>query len=94
VPTIREWHWDDGNLGHLRPPRPGRRAIRQVANGDPRFRRNRRGRAASHQMIGPDEGGKMWVVCIAQVPGMEWTWRAITGWEARDHEVDWYRRSR
>jgi len=94
VPIIEAWEWDDANLGHLRPPRPGRREIRQVADSDPRFRRNRRDRAATHQMIGPDAGGRMWVVCIVQVHKGGSTWRAITGWEARDSEIEWYRRSK
>jgi hypothetical protein len=94
MPIIEAWSWDDDNLNHLQPPRPNRRTIRQVAAEDPRFRRNRRGRAASHQMVGPDEGGTMWVVCIVEVSTNPGTWRAITGWRARDPEIEWYRRSR
>lgn len=99
MPTIRSWEWDEGNLGHLaRPhpdgtPRPRPRTIRQVGEEAPRFRRNLKGRAASHQMIGPDAGGTLWVVCIVETH-VTGTWRAITGWPARDPETTWYRRSR
>lgn len=94
MPTIIGWEWDEENLGHLRPPRPNRNTIREVATEDPRFRRNRRGRSASHQMIGPDAGGAMWVVCIVEVRTSLGRWRAITGWRARPREIAWYRRSR
>jgi hypothetical protein len=45
-------------------------------------------------MVGPDAGGKIWVVCIVQIPSKQDTWRAITGWRARAAEIEWYRRSR
>ena len=87
---IEEWQWDDGNLTELAAHGVSPRIVEQVAQGSPRFRQNRRRRAATHQMIGPDAGGTIWVVCIMQVGGHPGLWRAITGWKARDHEVAWY----
>lgn len=57
---IDEWDWDDGNLEELAPHGVTRRIVESVAEEAPLFRRNKRGRAASHQMIGPDPGGRMW----------------------------------
>lgn len=58
---IEEWEWDDGNLDELARHGLARRHVEQVAEESPRFRRNKRGRAATHQMIGPDFGGAVWV---------------------------------
>jgi hypothetical protein len=56
--------------------------------------RNKAGRTAAYQMIGPDDGGFMWTFCILEVftdPGL---WRVITGWAAEQPEIEWYRRQR
>jgi hypothetical protein len=67
--------------------------VEQVAEGKPRFRRNKKGRAASRQMVGPDRSGAVWVICILEVPLQAGLWRAVTGWRARDSDQEWYRRS-
>jgi hypothetical protein len=46
--------------------------------------------AASHQMIGPDKSGAIFVICIAAIPGQPGLWRAITGWPADAAEREWY----
>ena len=89
-----EWEWDEGNLRELARHKISARTVYQVAEGEPRFRANRRGRAATHQMIGPDDGDRFWVVCILCVDEEEQLWRAVTGWPAREQEIAWYRRSR
>src|SRR5688572_14518359 len=94
MPRISSWEWDEGNLTHLRHRGMRRRTVRQVAEEAPLFRRNRGRRAASQQMLGPDAGGTLWVICIVAIPGKKETWRAITGWRASDREVAWYRRNR
>lgn len=90
--TIDNWEWDDDNLDHLAQHGLNRRVVLQVAHVDPRFRRNRSGRAATHQMIGPDYGGQFWTVCIVECSGKRGTWRAITGWPSEDHEKAWHGR--
>jgi len=74
---IEDWEWDDANLDELAQHGMRRRHVEQVAEEQPLFRRNKRGRSATHQMIGPDRGSRIWVVCIAPVPGIPGTWRAI-----------------
>lgn len=88
---ISEWEWDDGNLDELAAHGVDRRAVVEVAGEAPRFRRNKKGRAASHQMIGPDRGGRMWTICIVHT--IDERWRAITGWPSEDHERSWYDKS-
>jgi hypothetical protein len=96
---IAEWQWDETNLRHLAERHPElarhpRRIVRQVWDTEPRYRANKAGRTATHQMIGPDYGGSMWTFCIMEVflePGL---WRVITGWAAEQPEIDWYRRQR
>lgn len=91
---IEQWHWDDGNLEHLRAAGLSWRTVYEVAEEAPRFRVNKKNRAASHQMVGPDYAGHMWVLCIVEAPGFSGVWRAVTGWSARDHEKDWHRRAK
>lgn len=88
---IGEWEWDDGNLSELARHGIDRSTVLAVAAEDPRFRRNMRRRAASHQMIGPDRGGQCWTVCILHLHGDRW--RAVTGWRSEEHEIDWYNKA-
>jgi len=88
-----EWQWDEDNLAELARHRLSRKTVEQVTEGNPRLRRNKKDRAATHMMIGPDQGGGLWVVCIVQVPGQRGLWRAITGWRAEPKDEEWYRRS-
>jgi hypothetical protein len=59
----------------------------------PKYRKNRKKRAASRQMIGPDRGGGMWTICIREREDQPGLWRVLTGWPADDDEKLWYRRS-
>lgn len=92
---IEAWEWDDGNIEHL-----ANRGITPELIEDeiwlesPKYNTNRKGRAASHFMVGPDRGGRIWTVCIVQVIDEPATWRAITGWPSKPHEQQWYRRAR
>lgn len=94
TPRIEEWEWDDGNLGELARHGLTRRVVLQVAEGAPMFRRNRKGRPAAYQMIGPDYGGRLWTVCIAESgPGVSDRWRAVTGWASGPKEIAWYQKA-
>jgi hypothetical protein len=91
---IESWQWDEWNLEELADHGLTRRTVLQVSAEAPRFRGNiKKNRAASHMMIGPDKGGAFWVVCIVELDS-EGIWRAITGWSARKHEIEWYRRTK
>ena len=85
---IGEWDWDDGNLEELARHGLDWFAVLQIAEEHPKFRANRKRRAASHQMIGPDRGGRYWTVCILHLHGERW--RAVTGWASTARERAWY----
>lgn len=88
---IQDWDLDDANIEELAAHGVTVEILDQVVDNKPRFRRNKKRRAATHQMIGPDHSGRMWVICILETgPSM---WRPVTGWEASDHEIEWWRRS-
>lgn len=91
---IADWQWDGDNLDQLAEHGLLAETVYQIADARPKFRRNKRKAAASHQMIGPDAGGRMWVVCIVAVRGRPGLWRAITGWGAEPEDENWYRGGR
>jgi hypothetical protein len=91
---IDSWAWDEGNLTELAAHVASRLTVLQVHGRAPRFRRNRRRRAATHQMIGPDDGGALWIFFIVAVTGQPGLWRVVTGWRAEDPDEDWYRRAK
>ena len=68
-PVIENWHWDDDNIEHLARHSLTPEIVIEVAGDLPLFRENLRGRAASHQMIGPDRMGETWVISIR---GLSW----------------------
>jgi hypothetical protein len=93
-PRIYDWQWDEYNLSELADHGITAEVVIQVSQEAPRFRPNKKNRAASHLMIGPDRGGSMWTICILRVPLQLDTWRAITGWEAENEDRKWYRRNK
>jgi len=88
---VISWEWDDHNLDESWKHGATRRDVLDVAASAPRFRSNKRHRAASHQMVGPDRGGQFWTVCIVHV--RDGRWRAVTGWRSERHEIDWYNKA-
>jgi hypothetical protein len=89
---IEGWDFDDANIEELAAHGLTPELVDQVLENGGRFRRNKKRRAASHQMIGSDGGGRFWVVCIVETGPC--IWRPITGWSAADHEIEWWRRSK
>jgi hypothetical protein len=71
---IAEWEWTDETVEHIgrHGARPG--DVLDVWEGRPKFRQNRRGRAATHQMIGPGRGGAFFAVFIRQSELYEGVW--------------------
>ncbi len=69
------------------------RTVRQVLYERPKYRKNKKNRAASHLMIGPDRGGAMWAIAIRETDYQPGLWRVINGWPAEDTDKQWYRRS-
>lgn len=87
---IAEWEWDDDLVDHLARHRVRPSDVLDVWAESPKYRRNKKGRAASHQMIGPDRGGAFFAVFIREVDPDEGRWRVITARRASDAEQDWW----
>jgi hypothetical protein len=69
------------------------RAVHQVLYGRPKYCKNKKNRAASYLMIGPDRGGAMWAIAIRESDYQLGLWDVITGWPAEDKDKEWYGRS-
>lgn len=90
---IEAWEWDEYNTSELVRHGLSRQVVLAVAEEKPLFRRNKKRRAATFQMVGPDSGGTMWTVCIVRLSYDSGLWRAVTGWKATQVERTWYQRS-
>lgn len=90
---IAEWEWDDGNTEHIAQRGLTPADIEDVWLENPKYRRNRNQRAASHQMIGPDRGGRYLTVFIRQTEKDEGLWRTVTARESTAPEIEWWRKS-
>ena len=91
---IAEWQWGPSNEDEMARHGLHPETVYQVWEIDPRYRGNKSGRSSSHQMVGPDRGGALWVICIKAIDPQEGLWRAITGWRGEPEDEEWYRRSR
>jgi hypothetical protein len=89
---IEGWDLDEANVEELSAHGISVEILEQVATEAPRFRWNKKRRAATHQMIGPDRGGGFWVICMLE--SRLFIWRPITGWPAGEPEIEWWRRSK
>jgi len=89
---IAEWLWDD-NVEHIARHGIAPGDVDDIPRNDPKFRRNRKARAATHQMIGPDAVGGFVAVFLAPVPGVAGLWRVITARPASEPERRWWETS-
>ena len=89
---VEELHFDDMSREKLASHGVSIRAARQVLYERPKYRKNRKNRAATHKMIGPDRGGAMWTIFIRETDYQPGLWRVINGWDTEDEDKDWYRR--
>ena len=92
APRVDEPDFDDHNVEEL--ARHGIHPIQvfEVLAGQPLFVRNKRGRAATYKVIGPDNGGTMLTIPIAAttVPGH---CRPVTGWASTKGEITLWRKA-
>jgi hypothetical protein len=91
---IEDWNWFDEDVEHLAAHGVRPSDVLAVWREEPRYRRNRRNRAASHQMIGPDGKGGFFAIFIREDELVSGRWRAITGRRATDAEQAWWRGSK
>jgi hypothetical protein len=87
---IAEWDWRDGDVEHLATHGVQPADVLAVWWEEPRYRRNRKNRAASHQMVGPDGRGGFFAIYIRHDAVETGRWRAITGRAATAGERSWW----
>lgn len=85
---IEEWEWDEANLRKAESHGYTPRTVDEVTVGEPKFRLNLQGRAATHQMIGSAAEAQFWTFCVLRVRGG--LWRTVTGWPSTKTEREWY----
>jgi hypothetical protein len=91
---IGEWNWLDEDVEHLAAHRVQPADVLAVWREEPRYRRNKKNRAASHQMIGPDGKGGFFAIFIREDEIVRGLWRPITGRRATTAERTWWEGSR
>ena len=91
APRVDELDFDDHNEEELARHSIDPVQAYEVLAGQPLFVRNKRGRAATYKVIGPDNGSTMLTIPIAPtaVPGR---WRPVTGWASTKGEITLWRR--
>jgi uncharacterized DUF497 family protein len=92
APRVDELEFDDYNREELAQHGIDLLQVHAVLGRQPVFVRNKRGRAATYKVIGPDNGGTMLTIPIAPtaVPGQ---WRPVTGWASTRGEITLWRKS-
>jgi hypothetical protein len=90
---IAEWEWSDEIVEHLARHGASPSAVLEVWREEPKYRANRKNRAATHQMIGPDVGGQFLTIFVREDDAHEGRWRVITARQATDAERAWWERS-
>ena len=91
---IAEWDWRDSDVEHLAAHGVQPADVLAVWREEPRYRRNRKNRAASHQMLGPDGRGGFFAIFIREDDIEKGLWRAITGRAASAAERSWWEGNR
>lgn len=82
---IGDLQFDEGNESEMARHGVAPEEVLQVAMGDFKAFRNKKGRAASHVLIGPTLGGRLLSIPIVTTE-VEGVWRPVTAWEASDGE--------
>lgn len=90
---IAEWEWRDDDIDHLARHGVQPADVLAVWREEPKYRRNRKNRAASHVMVGPDGDGGFFVIFIREDRSTRGLWRPITGRQAKPTERAWWERS-
>lgn len=90
---IAEWEWRDDDIEHLAEHGVQPAHVLAVWREAPKYRRNRKNRGASHQMVGPDGGGGFFAIFIREDETLTGLWRPVTGRRATPAERAWWERS-
>jgi len=92
APRIDELEFDEHNEDELARHGIDPLQVCAVLADQPLFVRNKRGRAATYKVIGPDSSGTMLTVAIAAT-AVRSRWRPVTGWPSTRGEVTLWRKA-
>lgn len=90
---IADWQWTDEIVEHIARHHVHPSDVLATWLGSPKYRRNKKNRVATHQMIGPDAGGRFLAIFIREDDVYEGQWRVVTARQASDAERTWWERS-
>ncbi len=88
-PKVEELDFDPYNVAEMSRHGVECEDVIAVLAGRHRFFRNRRGRAATHLMVGPDASGRMLTVPIAPTR-IRGKWRPVTAWPSSKGQITKY----
>jgi hypothetical protein len=91
--VYRELLFDDDNLAELDRHNITEADVITVMQEEPKFFRNKRGRAGTRLMIGPDSSGRILAVPIIETP-VGGVWRPITAWPANEAQKTRWRQAK
>ncbi len=86
-PEFDDLIWNRNNLNYIRRHGGSRRVCYEVFRGKPRLFKQE-GRTATHQMIGPDRGGRFWTISLI-VKG-DRTGLPINAWPSNQRDIRKY----
>jgi hypothetical protein len=92
-PVIDDFAMDDINENEIAEHGITQRQLFEVLDSHHHIKKNRRGRRATHMVIGRDQQGQ----CIAipvEPTTVRTTWRPVTAWFCKPHEWGWLPRHR
>jgi len=92
APRVDELEFDEHNEQELASHDIDPLQVMTVLAGRPLFVRNKRGRAATHKVIGPDSGGTILTIAIAAT-AVQGRWRPVTGWASTKGEITLWRKA-
>jgi hypothetical protein len=82
---VVELEFDDYNEEELGRHRITPREVMQILSNRYTFRRNRKERSGTLQLIGETDGGRTLTVILVETP-VDGRWRPITGWDSSPGE--------
>lgn len=93
MPHYLELEFDDDNIAELDRHGVAVEDVEAVFFGTPRFFKNKRGRAGTRLMVGPDRGGRLLAVPIVET-AVDGRWKPITAWPATENQKKLWRRAK
>lgn len=92
MPEYRELEFDEANEAEIQAHGLTPQQVESVLDNDPRFFRNKKGRAGTRLMVGPDSGGQFLSIPIIETP-VPGRWRPVTAWVSNKAQQTMWRKA-